>query len=258
MKKPVFHIIGALIISLILISTGLAYVLSAEQMLGPFLQMCRGFHTVKIGIETTIFDVPDGKAEVREQLVIQQGGQFRAERIFPYGENILIQDGRRSVVMGVQTSNSGARRIDTVFPTIFFQKSLVDLLNALNFLGVDTRSVGIDRIERKQVFAIGNSLDQVPGSRLWIERERGLPLRFIGVGIAGKKTTVLRAEYTEYRQVGKDMWLPGKIEYYRDDVLWVVSLLHDISLNEDLPATLFRIPSGENSSPVIDFLNIKE
>jgi len=259
MKKPVFHIIGALIISLSLISTGSAYVLSAEQMLEPFLKAYRGLHTVKIGMETTIYDDPYRKTEVREQLLIQEGGQFRAERVFPHGDNILVQNGRRTVTMGVETSHPGARRIDTVFPTLFFQKSVVDLLNALNFLGVDTQTVTIDRIERKVVFVVGKGLDQAPGSRLWIERERGLPLRFVGVGISGGEAVVLRAEYRDYHQVNERFWLPRRIEYYRDDVLWIVSILHNISLNEKLAETLFRIPQrGEAGSPVTNFLNIKE
>jgi outer membrane lipoprotein-sorting protein len=259
MKKPAFHIIGALIISLSLISAGAAHVISAEQMLEPFLKASRGLHTVKVDMETTIYDGSSGKTEVGEQLLIRESGPFRSERRFPQGNNILVQDGRRTVTMGVETPHPGARRIDTVFPTIFFQKSVADLLNALNFLGVDTHTVGIDRIERKVVFVVGKGLDQAPGSRLWIEQERRLPLRFVGVGISGGETVVLRAEYKEYRQVDKDVWLPGKIEYYRDDALWIVSILHNISLNEKLAEPLFRIsPGGEAGSPVTDFLNIKE
>ncbi|MBW2674147.1 MAG: hypothetical protein JRD89_12170 [Deltaproteobacteria bacterium] len=219
----------------------------------------RGVHTIKIDMETTIYDDLYGEREIREQLLIQEGGLFRSERAFSHGDNILVQDGRRAVTMGVDTSHPGARRIDTVFPTIFFQRSVGDLLDALNFLGVDTHTVGIDRIDRTVVFAIGRDLASAPGSRLWMERERRLPLRFVGVGISGGETVVLRAEYTEYRQVDENVWFPGKIAYYTNDTLSAVSILHTISLNEKLPETLFRIPEGSVAgSPVTDFLNIKE
>ncbi len=259
MKKPAFQIIFLLIVSLCFIPAGFAYILSAEQMLEPFLKAYRGVHTVKIGMETTIHDDPYRKTEVREQLLIREGGLFRSERGFLQGDNILVQDGRQAFTMGVETSHPGARRIDTVFPTIFFQKSVVDLLNALSFLGVDTHTVGIDRIDRKVVFVVGKALDQAPGSRLWIERERGLPLRFVGVGISGGEAVVLRAEYLDYRQMNKDFWFPGKIEYYSNDTLLAVSILRNISINENLPENLFKIPEGGAvGSSVMDFLNIKE
>ena len=259
MKKPAFHIIGALIISLSLISAGFAYVLSAEQMLGPFLKAYRDFHSVRIDMETTIYgDLYDEKRG-REQLLIKEGGLFRSERQFPQGDTVLVQDGRRAVTLGVETLRSGARRIETVFPTIFFQKSVVDLLNALAFLGVDIQTVGIDRIDRKIVFTIGRNLAEGPGSQLWIEKERRIPLRFVGVGISGGETVVLRAEYLDYRQTNEDFWFPARIEYYSNDTLSAVSILRNISVNENLSETLFEIPDGGMAgSPVTDFLNIKE
>ena len=136
---------------------------------------------------------------------------------------------------------------------------MVDLLNALNFLGVDTQIVSIDRIDRTVAFVIGRRLDQAPGSRLWIDRERRLPLRFVGVGISGGKAVTLRAEYLDYSQQDKDLWFPGKIEYYINDTLSAVSILHNISINEKLSEALFKIPEGGvDFSQVADFLNMKE
>ncbi|MBN2398038.1 MAG: hypothetical protein JXI32_06630 [Deltaproteobacteria bacterium] len=259
MKNPVFHIIGALIVLLGLSSAGVAYVGSAGRTLEPLLKAYHGVRTVKIIMETTVYDAPSGETKVKELLAIAEGGRFRAERKFPRGNDILIQGGRTAFALGVEESDAGARRIDTVFPTVFFQKSVPDLLNALNFLGVDTRTVGIDRIDRKVVIVIGTRSDEAPGSRVWIERERRLPLRFVGVGVSGGETVVLKAEYTEYRQVDKDVWLPGKIAYYRNDTPWIVSVIQSVSLNESLPDALFRIPQeGEPGIPITDFLNIKE
>jgi len=259
MKKPAFHIVFLLIVSLSFIPAGFAYILSAEQILQPFLKAYRGVHTIKIGMETTIYGDLYGEREIREQLLIKEGGLFRAERAFPQGDSILMQDGRRTVTMGVEMSHPGARRIDTVFSTIFFQRSVDDLLNTLNFLGVDTQTVTIDRIDRRVALAIGRDLAEGPGSRLWIERERRLPLRFVGVEISGGEAVVLRAEYRDYHQVNKDFWFPGKIEYYSNDTLSAVSILHNISVNERLSEALFKIPQGGAAgSPVTDFLNIKE
>ncbi len=259
MKKPASHIVGIFAISLILAAPGWCSVLSAEQMLEPFLKATQKIRTVTIDMETTIHDSAYGTASIEERLVIGQGGRFRAERRFPQGETVFIQDGRKAILQGIERPHPGARRIDTVFPTIFSQRSMKDLLNALNFLGVDTHIVGMDRIERQAVFVIGTGLDTAPGSRLWIERERRIPLRFVGVGISDGVPVVLRAEYGKSRQVSGDVWLPGTIEYYRDDIPWVVSILRHISLNDRLSETLFRVPErGEAHFPVPDFLNIKD
>ncbi|MDD5722179.1 MAG: hypothetical protein PHY29_00420 [Syntrophales bacterium] len=63
----------------------------------------------------------------------------------------------------------------------------------------------------------------------------------------------------DYRQTDKELWFPGKIEYYINDTLSAVSILRNISVNEKLSETLFKIPEGSvGISPVTDFLNIKE
>ena len=259
MKRPAFHIVLIMVISLGFIHAGFAYIPSAEQILQPFLKAYRGLHTIRIDMETVIYDALYEKTEIGEQILIKKGGMFRSKRAFSHGDNILIQDGQKTLNLGVETANADERRLDTVFPTIFFQKSVNDLLNALNFLGVDTRAVSIDRMDGKVVFVAGRGLEAAPGSQLWIERERSLPLRFVGVGMSGGERIVLRAEYRNYHQVSKRFWLPERIEYYRNDVLWVVSILKNITINENQSETLFRMPEGESvCSPVTNFLNIKE
>ncbi len=259
MKKPAFHIFFILVISLGFIHAGFAYIPSAGQILQPFLKAYSALHTIRIDMETVIYDDLTEKIAVMEQLLIKKGGAFRSERTFPHGDNILIRDGGKVFNMGVETANADERRLDTVFPAIFFQKSVNDLLNALNFLGVDTEAVSIDRMNGKVVFVAGRGLETAPGSRLWIERERSLPLRFVGVGMSGGERIVLRAEYLDYHQVSKRFWFPERIEYYRNDILWVVSTLKNITINKNLSETLFRLPEGESAClPVTNFLNIKE
>ena len=260
MNKSVHHIVvGTCFVVLSLASAGHAYVLSSDQMLRPFLKMLSGVHTVRIDMATTIYDEPTAPREVREQLLVKKGGRFRAERIFPSGLNILMQDGRKARVGGFQAQDPDGRRIDTVFPTLFSQRSREDLLNTLNYLGVDTQTVGIDRMNGTVAFVVGEPLEQKPGSRLWVEQKRRLPLRFVGVGISGGETVTLMAEYTEYRQVDTGLWFPGRIEYHRNGSLRAVSVLRTISLNETLDESLFNgHPGTVGWLPVSDFLNIKE
>ena len=75
MKKPVFHSIGTVAISLILAAPGWCSVLSAGQMLEPFLKATQKIRTVTIDMETTIHESAYGTASIEERLIIGQGGQ---------------------------------------------------------------------------------------------------------------------------------------------------------------------------------------
>jgi len=259
MKRPAFHIVITLIVSLFFVHGGFAYIPSAEQILQPFLKAYSNLDTIKIDMDTVIYDDLYDISQISEQVFIKKGGIFRAARSFSHGDNILIQDGEKTLNLGVDTANAHERRLDTVFPSIFFQDSVGKLINVLSSLGVETGSINIDRINGDTAFVAGAGIEPAPGSQLWIDRERNLPLRFVGVTMSEGERVVLRAEYLNYLHVQERFWLPQRIEYYRDDVLWVVSILKDITLNEKLSESLFLIPEDEGGiSPVLNFLNIKE
>ncbi|MEA2014536.1 MAG: hypothetical protein U9N38_04435 [Thermodesulfobacteriota bacterium] len=210
-------------------------------------------------MNTVIYDEQLEKSEIKEQILIKNGGMFRSVRTFPHGDNILLQQRDKTLNMGVETANADERRVDTVFPAIFFQGSVSDLFNTLSFLGVDTGSVAIDRLDGHTVFVVGRDFEAAAESQIWIDRETSRPLRFIGVTMSGGKRVVLRAEYLDYHLVDKRFWLPERVEYYRNDILWVVSILKDITTNKNLPHDLFMIPKDEdNSRSVANFLNIRE
>ncbi|MBN2539476.1 MAG: hypothetical protein JXB09_05455, partial [Deltaproteobacteria bacterium] len=85
----------------------------------PFLKAYTDLHTIRIDMETVLYEDLSGETdirEIREQILIKKGGMFRSERAFPYGDNILIQDGKTTLNLGVETSHADERRIDTVFP----------------------------------------------------------------------------------------------------------------------------------------------
>ncbi len=240
---------------------GFAYVPSADKILQPFVKSCRGLKSATIQFETTIYEDTSAVEKVAETLFVNQGGQFRRERSFPEGINLLLQDKGKVFTMGIRAdaNNAGEQRLNTLFPIIFFHRSPVELLNDLNSLGVETCKVGIDRIGRKITFFIGKGPGDSPGSRLWIDRERNLPLRFVGVGMSGGETVILRVEYLDYRKTEQGFLFPGTIEYYRNDTLYAVSVLQNISLIDKLPEPLFGLPeSASNIFPVTTLLNIKE
>jgi Holliday junction resolvasome RuvABC ATP-dependent DNA helicase subunit len=63
----------------------------------------------------------------------------------------------------------------------------------------------------------------------------------------------------DYTRVEKRFWLPTRIEYYRNNELWTVCIVEEITVNKKMSQNLFRISRGTNPlPPFIDFLNVKE
>ena len=240
---------------------GLAYRPTADQILRKTVKLNRHLTSLKVLIKTTIFnDVHDENIiEIPEELYFKEGGFFRSQRHFSEGEDIIIQNGRQSLAVVSHDAYIDDRRIDTVFPFIFFQTSTEKLLDILSFLGVDTSVVTFDRIDKEIIFVIGNRNEKIPGSHLWIDKKRGFPLRFVGHITSGEKLTVLRAEYMGYTHVKKRFWLPTRIEYYRNDTLWIICTLEDAFPNDALSESFFELPSNVNPyRPLMNFLNVKE
>jgi len=240
---------------------GVAYIPTAEQILQNTVKLNRHLNSLQARLKTTIFDdrYDGGEIEVSEQAYMEKGGSFRSERNFPYGKDIIIQNGREAIATVRHEGDIEGRRIETVFPIVYFQESVEDLLDDLNFLGVDTNVVTFDRIDKTVTFVIGNKDEGMPGSQLWIDKKRGFPLRFVGTSTSGGKRIILRAEYMDYTRVEKRFWLPTRIEYYRNNELWTVCIVEEITVNKKMSQNLFRISRRINSSPpLIDFLNVKE
>jgi outer membrane lipoprotein-sorting protein len=261
MKKSLFLFCSIVILVSVSPLKTAAYVPPAEQILKSLQSSNRGIETLTVELETTIYEdmYGMGVTGVGERLFIKKGFFLRLERYRFSGNEKIIQRGRRALATLSNEADSDIRIIDTVFPLLLFQSSLDDLVDILNFLGVDTGTTSLDRIEREVSYTIGTNDEGKPGSRLWIERKRGVPLRFTGIVTSEGKRLTLRAEYNDYIPVTKGVWFPGTIKIYKDDSLWVVSTTKKTEVNTPLPESLFYISEGTNDGlPLTNFINIKE
>jgi len=67
----------------------------------PFLKAYSNLDTIKIDMDTVIYDDLYDISQISEQVFIKKGGIFRAARSFSHGDNILIQDGEKTLNLGV-------------------------------------------------------------------------------------------------------------------------------------------------------------
>jgi outer membrane lipoprotein-sorting protein len=261
MKKSLFVFYSIVILILVSPIKAAAYVPPAEQILKSLQSSNRGISTLTVELETTIYEDVYGMevTGAEERLFIKKGFFLRLDRYRFSGKERIIQRGRKALAILSNEADSGVRIIDTVFPLLWFQSSLDDLVDILNFLGVDTATTSLDRIGKEVSYTIGTNDERKPGSRLWIERKRGVPLRFTGIVTSEGRKVTLRADYTDYIPLKKGAWFPGTIRIYKDDALWVESTTKKTEVNTDLPESLFYIPEGPHDGiPLTTFITIKE
>jgi len=250
-----------LILTAVLIGNqGLAYRPTAEQVLAKTVTLNRHLDSLQISLTTKVFYdyFDDLYLEVPEEIFATTHA-FRTARRYPDGVDMIVGNGRKSYTIGNIMENADDRTIEIVLPLLLVHHSIGPFLDNLNYLGVDTNIVTFDRIGTAVAIVIGNRTETIPGSQLWIDKERGLPLRFVGVGTHGEARHIYRTEYTDYTRINKRFWVPATIEYYRDDVLEAVSSMDKISVNKVIPSHIFSIdPMPDSAVPLTNFLNIKE
>jgi outer membrane lipoprotein-sorting protein len=260
-KKSLFLFCSIVIlISVSPLSTA-AYVPPAEKILKSLQSSNQGISTLTVDLETTIYEYMYGMEaiEAEEKLFIKKGFFLKLERYRFSGSETITQRGRKFLAILSNEADSDVRIIDTVLPLLLFQSSMGDLLDILNFLGVDTETSSLDRVGKEVSYTIGTFDEGKPGSKLWIERKRGVPLRFTGITTSEGKKLTLRAEYTDYISLEKGGWFPGTIKIFKDDALWVESTTKKTEVNTLLPESLFSIPEGTSDGcPLTNFITIKE
>jgi outer membrane lipoprotein-sorting protein len=261
MKKSLFVFYSIVILIVASPLTTAAYVPPAEEILQSLQSSNHGIETLTVELETTIYEdlYGMGVTGAEERLFIKKGFFLRLERYRFSGKERIIQRGRTALAILSNEADSDVRIIDTVFPLLWFQSSLGDLVDILNFLGVDTGTTSLDRVGTEVSYTIGTCDEGKPGSKLWIERKRGVPLRFTGIATSEGKRLTLRVEYADYIPLKKGAWFPGTIRIFKDDALWVESTTKKTEVNTPLSESLFYIPEGTyNGLPLTHFITIKE
>jgi outer membrane lipoprotein-sorting protein len=238
-----------------------AYIPTAEQVLGRTVIAYRHLKTMEAFFTSTVFDAsrPEEQSTATEHMYVKGSNWFRAERLLPSGRELIVGKERKARAAVNDPSKVNIHHLETVFPLICFHASVDTLIDDLNYLGVDTNIVAFDRMHETVAFVMGKGDLQAPGSRVWIDKERGLPLRFTGISTVGEKRVVLTVEYVTYTQVAEKYWLPSQIDYYMNDMILASSTLTKMSINQPLENTPFDIPDDRVTYlPVASFLSVKE
>jgi hypothetical protein len=238
-----------------------AYIPTAGQILEKTVAAHRNLVSMEAIFATAVFDNPGegGSIDATEHMYVKGVELFRWERFLPSGRALILGKGRTAFADISEPSKVNIYRLETVFPLIYFHNSVESLVDDLNYLGVNTDIIAFDRINETAAFVFGRGDVETPGSRLWIDKYRGVPLRFTGISTVEGKRVSLRVEYGNYTQVKQRFWLPTRIDYYMNDTLLASSTMTKVFINDPMENISFDMPEeGGTYLPVASFLTVKE
>jgi outer membrane lipoprotein-sorting protein len=195
-----------------------------------------------------------------QQISLRAPDSYRAETRREGGVDIALACGHRSLAMIPDGRGIRNSLISTLPAVLFLRKPVEDLLAALSFLGTRTGEIALERVDGKIAYVIGKSDDEAIGSRLWIDKETGLPLRFEAWGVREGRPVPLRVNFGSYREIRKGVPFPMELAYSVGGVPAARLTFRDVVMNVPLQEALFSVPCREDSPypPLEGFLDPRE
>ena len=236
-----------------------AYLPDAGEILGPLMKTAGETESIRAR-GTFILLNEEGNQEapaLEEQVFMKSPDAYRSETKRPGGIDVVLYSDRRSLAMIRDSRGIRDSLISTLPAVLFLRKPLENLLNDLSFLGIRTDRVGLERLDGKIVYVIGKSGDEFPGSRLWIDKTTGLPLRFEGHVFREGRPVSFRADFESYQDIRKGVPFPKNIAYFIDGLPIARSVFSNLSRNVPLSDGLFAVPPPGTSPypPLSGFLD---
>lgn len=116
------------------------------------------------------------------------------------------------------------------------QKAGIDLnIVALGIYGEDVREAA---------YIVGAKPSETDKPQLWVDRVSFQPVRIITFQTEQGEKVRYETRMTGYGSATGGNWFPEVVENYRDGKLVRKAHLHDIRINDDLPESMFQVPSS--------------
>jgi len=259
-KMPVYFFI---LLALVLFPVpSRTYLPGTGDILGPLMKAAAGTETIQAR-ETFILFEEETDQESRilaGEVFMKSPDACRFETGRPGGIDVVLHNGRRSLAMLRNGRGIRDSLISTLPAFLFLEKPLESLLNDLSFLGIRTGQAGLERLDGKIAFVIGKTEDELPGSRLWIDKGTGLPLRFEGFVFHRGRRIPIRADFESYQDIRKGVPFPKEISYFLDGLPVARSVFTNLSRNVPLSDDLFAVPRPGASPypPLSGFLDPRQ
>jgi hypothetical protein len=181
--------------------------------------------------------------EYQETLSFMFPGRFRSDARYEKTYRVFIADYERTVTV-VDGTNVSDRvgRFDGYFELLLHYPRPM-LAQALLAKGFDLGLTSLGRFEDEVCYIIGAEYPDEYRSQLWVDKERFLPLRWVGIQRhASQPDRIQRIEFI-YRQWQRhgNTWYPMQIDFLLDGRLIRKSLAQKVEVDVPLGADLFDV-----------------
>jgi hypothetical protein len=258
-----------------LVSHAFAYIPPAEQVfsLMPH-QKHRDMHVLVLTLETTCYgdEWPERAMTFTETVCYRYPDRFLSKVNVPSGEKMYLVQGGASLITIDQKIISEKGSPMDAYKDLFLYRSPASLIDHLSKMGINTDTVSFGRLENKIAYVIGAVYPDESYAQVWVEKDTFRPLRlFFPRSDTSEKIDI---RYDHYFSIGKGMWYPGRVTFYKGDqpVKEQVLKTYKSSFADDaFPEYLFDIEAlkkshasviepeyEEGASPASELDNVKQ
>jgi hypothetical protein len=258
-----------------LVSHAFAYIPPAEQIfsLMPH-QKHQAIQVLVLTLETTSYgdEGPEGVVTLTETVCYRYPDRFLSKINATSGEKLYLVEGDASLITIDQKIISEKALPMDAYKDLFLYRSPESLMDHLSKVGIATDTVSFGRLENKIAYVIGAVYPDESYPQVWVEKDTFRPLRLLFPRSDTSEKIDIR--YDHYFSIGKGMWYPGRITFYKDDQPvkeQVLKTYKSSSVYNAFPEYLFEIEllkesytsvieprHKDEASPASDLDNVKK
>ncbi|UCD84518.1 MAG: hypothetical protein JSU92_14825 [Deltaproteobacteria bacterium] len=225
-----------------------AYIIPTHQIVRLMVKGKPEVTAFRIEQLTTFFGdtFTGGKLEVPSLLFLEGPDKARLEISLPQEKRILVSQGKQSVSLAAKRivpEDKTELRQRLIFRDLILLPSTTAILRLLREEGIDATKVALGRYKGKVSYIIGAREGEENVPQLWIEKERLLPLRFIGRVTIERAIKKIEINYQDYRYLNGGHSYPFQVEFYTDGKLTQCFRAKEIYENPKLVKGMFDIAS---------------
>lgn len=223
-----------------------AYIIPAHQIVRLMVKSKPEYNNLRIEQSVALYQdtYVGGKLEVPSLLFLEVPDKFRLEVSVPQEKRILVSQGERSVSLianRITPEDKAELRQKLIFRDLVLLPSTSKVLRLLREEGINTGIVALGRYQGKIAYIIGAQEGEEKVPQLWVDKERLIPLRFIGRVIIEGVVKRIEIIYQDYRYLSGGLAYPFLVEFHIDGKLTQCFRVKEIYENPKLGKGFFDV-----------------
>lgn len=223
-----------------------ARILTCSQILEQMSDHMGSARKMSLAQKMVLYDskLEGGSLELEEKVFYKEPDLFRSELRSKDTEKLHVASGEEALVIIdgriVSEYESGFDH----YKDLLALKDRMNLQKRLKNMGMNTSATRLERFNGRIVYVIGDSPEPFGELRpqLYIDKETFLPVKWIirGTVIRGEKTDPMAVLYFDWKKE-KRIFIPGRMEFYRNDILVREVRVKGVDFKSPVGAEIFNL-----------------